>query len=153
MKTTLPPTFSTSLAYEHLPRDYAGLCSLLLPRPIRSRRQATSVESLIDTLAVHERRLSADQRDYLQILSSLIEAWDQNQELDVAKNPTPGEFLRLLLETSGQSGAMVARALGLDRSAMTRLLKGERSFTVSQARALAAYFAVDAGVFLGLSRS
>ncbi|MDZ4287147.1 MAG: helix-turn-helix domain-containing protein [Prosthecobacter sp.] len=152
MKTASSSGTSAPLGYKDLPRDYSGLCKLLLPRPIHNRRQANRVGQLVDILAVHETRLSANQKDYLEILAELLESWDTAQAPDLAESTTPAAFLDLLLQTSGQTAASVARAVGFDRSALTRLLKGERAFTVAQARALAAHFAVDAGVFLGLSR-
>lgn len=148
---TAPRTRFTAPSFDELPADYHALCSLLLPRPVRSRSQAAEVESMIDALAVDERRLSKDQRDYLEMLCDVLEVWDESQAPTTGKL-TPAKFLALLLDQSGQSAAAVARAIGVDRSIITRLLSGERAFTVSQAQALAQHFAVDATAFLGLSQ-
>ncbi len=150
MKTAMPLRL-TAAQFDGLPADYAALCALLLPRPIRSRAQAAEVESMIDTLAVDERHLSRDQRDYLEMLCDVLEAWDESQAPAIGKT-TPARFLTLLIEESGQPSAAVARAIGVDRSVITRLLSGERAFTISQAQALARHFAVDAAAFLGLSQ-
>lgn len=149
MKTATRPRF-TAPSFDELPADYAALCALLLPRPVRSRAQAAEVESMIDALAVDERRLSKDQRDYLEMLCDVLEAWDESQAPGIGK-ATPGKFLAMLLDQTGQSAASVARAISVDRSVITRLLSGERAFTVPQAQALARHFAVDAAAFLGLS--
>lgn len=146
---TAPDTRFTIPTFSEMPRSYAALCALLLPRPIRSRRQAAEVEAMIDALAVDERRLSKDQHDYLEMLCDVLEVWDEACAKP-ARQPSPAAFLALLLEQSGQSAAEVALQIGVDRSAMTRLLSRERSFTVPQARALAEHFAVHAGAFLGL---
>lgn len=151
MKTTsrarpAPPRF------EALPKDYTSLCLLLLPRPIHNRSQAAEVEALIEVLAVDERRLSADQRDYLEMLSDVLDTWDQSRSPATA-DLSPAAFLKLLLEESGQTAATVARAIGVDRSVITRLLNGERTFTVSQAKALAEHFAVDPAAFLNIPSS
>lgn len=149
MKTT-PRTRFTPPGFENLPKDYTSLCLLLLPRPIHTRAQAADVEAMIDVLAVDERRLSADQRDYLEMLCDVLETWDQSQSPATA-SLEPSALLKLLLEESGQTAAAVARAIGVDRSVMTRLLSGERTFTISQASALAEHFAVTPAAFLHLT--
>lgn len=149
MKTALRTQFITP-KFAELPKDYTGLCLLLLPRPIHSRAQAAEVEVMIDALAVDENRLSADQRDYLEMLSDVLEAWDDSQ-IPKGKGHSGMAFLALLIEQSGQTPASVAREIGVNRSVMTRLLSGERAFTVSQAKALGKYFAVDPASLLGLN--
>lgn len=139
-----------ALSFVDLPTDYTALCSLLLPRPIRSRSQAAEVEAMIDTLAVDEHSLTKDQCDYLEMLCDVLDAWDKTQTSSIRKI-TAAKFLALLLDQSGRSAAAVARAIGVDRSTITRLLSGERAFTVPQAQALAKHFAVDPVTFLGLS--
>ena len=105
---------------------------------------------MIDALAVDERRLSADQRDYLEMLNEVLTLWDEAHS-PAAADLAPAALLRLLLEESGQTAAAVARAIGADRSVITRLLNGTRPFTVPQAKALAAHFALDPAAFLDLS--
>jgi len=122
---------------------------LLLPRPIHSRAQAVDVEAMIDALAVDERRLSADQRDYLEMLNEVLTVWDETHA-PAATDITPAALLKLLLEESGQTAAAVARAIGVNRSVLTRLLDGTRHFTIPQAKALAAHFAVAPVAFLDI---
>jgi antitoxin component HigA of HigAB toxin-antitoxin module len=148
MKTVSRPPFIAP-KFAGLPKDYTGLCLLLLPRPIHNRGQAADAEAMIDALAVDENRLSADQGDYLAMLSDVLEAWDEAQT-PKGKTLSGAAFLALLIEQSGQSAASVAREIGVDRSVMTRLLSGERAFTVSQAQALGKHFAVDPAALLGL---
>lgn len=149
MKTVTRTRFAVP-AFDELPRDYTALCSLLLPRPIRSRSQAIEVEAMMDALVVDEQRLSKDQRDYLEMLCDVLEVWDATQA-PAAGRLTPAAFLALLLEQSGQTAAEVARQIGVDRSVMSRLLSSERCFTVPQAQALGQHFAVHATAFLDLS--
>ena len=106
---------------------------------------------MIDALAVDERRLSADQRDYLEMLNEVLTIWDESRS--AAADIAPAALLKLLLEESGQNAASVARSIGVDRSVMTRLLKGTRPFTVPQAKALAAHFAMAPAAFLDLSKT
>lgn len=151
MKTT-SRTSSTPPPFAQMPRDYLRLCQLLLPRPIHSRAQAAEVEAMIDALAVDERRLSADQRDYLEMLNEVLSVWDEAHS-PAAADITPSALLQLLLEESGQTAAAVSRSIGVDRSVMTRLLNGTRPFTVPQAKSLAAHFAVAPAAFLELSEA
>lgn len=151
MKTTSRASF-TPPAFAQMPKDYLRLCQLLLPRPIHSRAQAADVEAMIDALAVDERRLSADQRDYLEMLNEVLTVWDEAHAPATADIP-PAALLKLLLEESGQTAAAVARAIGVNRSVLTRLLDGTRHFTIAQAKALAAHFAMAPVAFLDLSTS
>ncbi len=148
MKTTSRASFNPP-AFAQMPKEYLRLCQLLLPRPIHSRAQAVDVEAMIDALAVDERRLSADQRDYLEMLNEVLTVWDETHA-PAATDITPAALLKLLLEESGQTAAAVARAIGVNRSVLTRLLDGTRHFTIPQAKALAAHFAVAPVAFLDI---
>ena len=82
-----------------------------------------------------EERLTADQVDYLEAVSSFIEAYDRVR----VKWPkgTPLDTLKFLLEQHEMSAADLARVLGGDRSMGPKLLRGERRLTVDHIRMLA----------------
>ena len=75
MKTTIkaPPGFAA------MPKDYAGLCGLLLPRPVRDSVDYANVSEVADAMAAHSGMFTADQEDYFELLCQLLEEHDAQQ--------------------------------------------------------------------------
>ena len=134
------------LAFAAFPRDYAGLCGILTPRPIRDHADYDSTVEVTDTMTLHANEFSADREDYFDVLCTLIEHYDNTR----AKWPagTPLQRLRDLADEHGMSGADLARLLGVTRRAGAMLLSGERAITAEHARALGVHFGLPAGAFI-----
>src|SRR3954452_15518162 len=103
----------TKLTFPNLPRDYAGLCGILTPRPIRDKTDYANTAEVTDVMAVHADDFSADQEDYFDVLCTLIEAFDA-QHAKWAK-VKPRDVLRHLLNEHAMSGADLSRLLGASR--------------------------------------
>jgi HTH-type transcriptional regulator/antitoxin HigA len=103
----------------------------------------------IDTLAGHD--LNADQADYLDVLSTLVEVYENVH--DPLDDPAISglEALRALLDEHGMSAADLARLLGVHRSMGSKLLKGERALTARHLQMLSDRFKVSAALFLNRS--
>jgi HTH-type transcriptional regulator/antitoxin HigA len=129
-----------------LPKDYTGLCQRYVPRPLHDAADYAAARQAIEPLLGFEARLNADQVDYLEAVSSFIEAYDQPR----VKWPkgTPLDTLAFLLEQHGLSAADLSRILGSDRSLGPKLLREERRLTVDHIRTLARRFNVEPGVLL-----
>src|SRR5215218_2709674 len=56
--------------FEHMPTSYNALVAMHPPRPLRDLVDERNVEEIIAELAGH--KLSADQEDYLDLLSDLL---------------------------------------------------------------------------------
>jgi antitoxin component HigA of HigAB toxin-antitoxin module len=132
--------------FRSLPKDYAGLCRLLMPRPIRDKVDFENVTRLSDAMAGH--KLSSDQQDYFDLLCRLIQDYEQAQ--DEMKQPQLSglEALRHLLEVHGMTAAELARLLGVHRSLGAMILRGERQLTLGHVRVLSRHFSVSAELFL-----
>ena len=130
--------------FSGLPRDYAGLCSLLMPRPIRDQVDLLNVTELTDAVAGH--KLTADQEDYFDLLCSLLEAYEREH----VPAPKAGglDALRHLLEEHGMTAADLSRLLGAHRTLGAMILRGDRKLTVEHIRTLASRFGVSADLFL-----
>lgn len=132
------------LKFERLPTDYAGLCKLLMPRPIHDKADLENVTEIADAMAGHA--LTADQGDYFDLLCRLIEDYEQDQV------PVPKvsglNALRHLLEEQGLNGADLSRLLGSHRTLGAMILRGERKLTAEHIRILSAHFCVSADLFL-----
>ena len=140
MKTT-----QTKIGFAGLPKDYAGLCRLLTPRPIHDKVDYANVTEITDAMAGH--KLTADQEDYFDLLCRLIEDFEKEQGLPVPK-ATGLEALQHLLEAHDMSAADLARLLGVHRTLGGMILRGERQLTLAHVRKLAKHFSVSADLFL-----
>jgi HTH-type transcriptional regulator/antitoxin HigA len=81
-------------------------------RPIRSKREYAAASKVIDKLAVRgEDDLNKDELDYLDVLTDLVEAYDERQSPAPAAR-TPRERLKALMDEAGMSTADLGRLLG-----------------------------------------
>lgn len=139
MKTT-----RTKKALSGLPKDYAGLCRVHLPRPIRDKVDLENVTEIADAMAGH--KLSKDQEDYFDLLCRLIEDYEKDR---VEAPPLNGlDALRHLLGEHAMSAADLARLLKVHRSLGAMILRGERQLTLAHVALLARHFGVTADLFV-----
>jgi HTH-type transcriptional regulator/antitoxin HigA len=132
--------------FTKLPREYDALCRLHLPRPIHNAADYDNTAEVAGRLAGFEGKMNADQSDYFELLSTLMEAWEK--ETVKAKKFKPLELLQHLVEEHGMSGVPLSEVLGCSRKLGAMILRGERSITADHARTLAQYFDVPAGLFI-----
>ena len=117
-----------------------------MPRPLHDAADYAAARQAIEPLVGFEERLNADQADYLEAVSSFIEAYDQARVKWPKEKPL--DTLKFLLEQHEMSAADLSRTLGRDRSLGPKLLRGERRLTVDHIRTLARRFNVEPGVLL-----
>jgi HTH-type transcriptional regulator/antitoxin HigA len=139
MKTTQPKT-----GFARMPKDYAGLCRILTPRPIHDKAEFQNILEITDALAGH--KLTPDQEDYFELLCRLIEDYEKEQV--EAPKVTALEALQHLLDAHSLSAADLARLLGVHRTLGAMILRGERKLTLHHVRTLAQHFGVSADLFL-----
>ena len=141
MKTT-----KKTFCFADLPRDYAALCRLHLPRPIHDKIEYVNTLEIARAFAGFEERMTADQNDYFELLTSLLEDWEA--EHDEWRGAEPLQLLRHLLEEHDLNATALSRLLGGSRALGALILRGERAITAAHARTLGAYFGLPAGVFV-----
>ncbi len=139
MKTT-----RAKVEFARLPKDYAGLCRILTPRPIHDKAEFQNVTEITDAMAGH--KLTADQEDYFDLLCRLIEDYEK-EHVDAPK-VTGLEALQHVLDARGMSATDLARLLDVHRTLGAMILRGERKLTLNHVRTLARHFGVSADVFL-----
>jgi HTH-type transcriptional regulator/antitoxin HigA len=100
---------------------------------------------MIDALAGME--LNRDQEDYLEILSQLVEAYEETH-LKPYPRASGIELLKYLLEQNSMSGDDLAGLLGIDRSAAYKILKSRRGLTTEHIRRISGRFAISADALL-----
>jgi len=134
------------IEFHSLARDFAGLCAVFTPRPIRDRADYDNTIEMIEAMVLWEKEFSRDQEDYFEVICTLIERY----EAEHVKWPdvSPVDLLRHLLDEHQMSGADLSRILGGSRHLGPMILRGERSITASHARKLAAHFGLQPGAFI-----
>jgi HTH-type transcriptional regulator / antitoxin HigA len=139
MKTT-----HAKIEFARFPKDYAGLCQMLTPRPIHDKEEFQNVTEITDAMAGH--KLTPDQEDYFDLFCRLIEDYEK-ESVDVPK-ATPLQALQHLLDAHSMTGADLSRLLGVHRTLRAMILRGERRLTLNHVQTLARHFAVSADLFL-----
>ena len=134
-----------NLSFRGLPRTFEGLCRTFPPRPIRDDVDIANAGEMIDALAGH--KLSEDQEDYLEVLSSLGGAYEDEHFRKDLSHVTAQEALRYLVGENGLTASALGEMLG-NRSLGSKLLRGERELSKEHIRILAKRFKVSAALFL-----
>jgi HTH-type transcriptional regulator / antitoxin HigA len=137
MKTKTAPH---NLLTKKLPTRYAELVALHMPRPIHDQVAYDNTVEMIDTLAGH--KLNADQDDYLELLSQLVETYETSHLTPYPK--VKGiDALKFLLSENQLTGEDLAKLLSIDRSTAYKILKGTRNLTTEHIRILCARFSIS----------
>lgn len=115
----------TALEFPALPKDYAGLCRLRTPRPMRDRVEYANVAEVTDAMALWQENLNPNQWDCFDLLCGLLEESDRAH----VRWPKVGVRapLRHLLDESGMSAANLSRFLGGSRNLGAMILRGDRN--------------------------
>jgi HTH-type transcriptional regulator/antitoxin HigA len=135
-----------TLRFADLPRNYVALCQVHLPRPIHDKGEYENTLDIAEVFAGFEEEMTPEQGDYLEMLCTLLEAWDRTN----VKWPdvTPLEMLKHLVEEHKMSGADLSRLLGGSRHLGPMILRGERSITANHARKISAHFGLGVEAFI-----
>ena len=129
-----------------VPKTYDQLLAMHPLRPIHNDVELDHATEMIDILA--GRDLNVDQADYLDVLSTLVEAYE-NTHYPLDDPAICGlNALQALLDDHGMSATDLARLLGVHRSMGSKLLKGERALTARHLQMLSDRFKVSADLFL-----
>jgi HTH-type transcriptional regulator/antitoxin HigA len=138
---------AAKLSFSRLPTTFDGLVRLHPPRPIHDDVGYKNTVEFVDVLAVAGPKLNDDQQDYLELLATLIERYE-----DDTLPPLPASsgrnLLIYLLEEHGMSGDDLAGILGVHRSIAYRILKGDRQLTTGHIKALRERFGTPADLFI-----
>ena len=130
------------------PADYLALVREFPLRPIRNQREYNKAVGIADRLAVRdEGTLSRGEQDYLDTLTLLIEAYDDEHFRIETGDLEPLDVLKHLMEQSGMRTADLGRLLG-NRGLASLILNGHRALSKTHIRILSDHFKVEPGLFL-----
>src|SRR5207253_11506057 len=91
--------------------------------------------------------LHAGEQDYLDTLTMLVEAYDQEHHGMDSAQGDPLTMLKYLMQESGMTQADLGRLLG-NRALASLILNGRRQLSKSHIRKLAGHFKVSPALFL-----
>lgn len=126
---------------------YSELVEVFPPRPIRNERDMIHAQKVVNELLDRD-GLDRDERDYLEVLGTLIEAYEEEHE--PMPDVSDAAMLTHLIEARGVTQRGVAEGAGLPESTISDLLAGRREFNRGHIEKLAAYFKVSPAVFFKL---
>ena len=128
-----------------IPEDYAALVAMLPPRPIHDDVELAGATEMIDRLAGFA--LNADQEDYLDALSTFVEAYEAARFPLEHPRITPLEALKALLAEHGMNASDLGGLLH-NRTLGAAIVSGRRALSKAHVKLLADYFKVEPGLFL-----
>ncbi len=130
-------------AKKKMPKKLNGLGAFL--RPIRTKGNYNQAIHILDNL-VGRTNLTKDQQDFVESLSTLVEAYEaQNEPIEHDNNPI--DILKFLLESNNINGSDLGRLLG-NRSLGSLLLTGRRDLSKKHIKILSSHFSVNPSLFL-----
>lgn len=122
---------------------YRALVDELPPRPIHSEAEYDRALARVEQL-LGQRRRSAAETDYLDILAGLVESWEE------IHHPIPDvsatDMIRFLLEQRGEPQRALVPIFGTE-SIVSEVLSGKRELQRKHIEGLSRYFHVSPSVF------
>jgi HTH-type transcriptional regulator / antitoxin HigA len=129
-----------------LPKTYLELVKLHIPRPISDDAELENMIEVVDRLAILKRP-TRDQRDYLELLATLVEKYESEHHSIDTSHLTSLDRLKFLLASHDMSASDLGRVLG-QRELGPKILSGKRELSKAHIRKLAEHFQVTADTFL-----
>jgi HTH-type transcriptional regulator / antitoxin HigA len=122
---------------------YVDLLNEFPPRPIRSESEFQAIQQIVDAL-LDAKRLSADQKEYLNLLGMIICEYEER----TVKIPDiyGVELLNVLIEEWGLKQKELIPIFKTE-SIVSAVLNGHRQLTVEHIQKLAEFFHVSPAVF------
>lgn len=125
--------------------NFMTLVRVFAPRPIRTKKQLAAAFGEIDRL-MRLPKLSTDERDYLELLSMVVEKYEAAQ--DAPPDVSQGQMLDHLLEARNLTQAHVAKATGISANLLSNVRAGRRELSKDNLRKLSKFFNVSPAVWL-----
>ena len=127
------------------PKRYGRLLARKLPAVIRTEEENERLIAELEDLDRRHGDLSPEEREYSELLTVLIEAFEEaNYALE---GSTPDSRLRSLMEEHGLRQRDLLDVFG-SRGIASEVVSGKRAISKAQAKRLAGIFHVPADLFL-----
>ncbi|MFN7919292.1 MAG: hypothetical protein U0Q16_04300 [Bryobacteraceae bacterium] len=116
-----------------------------VPKLITSASEYSRARTVLENLLFPERRLSQEEDALAQLLLHLIDVYET--QAFPAPDSSPRDALRHLMDQRGLKQVDLIAPLGA-ASIVSEILSGKRDINARQARRLADFFGISAGVFV-----
>ena len=126
-------------------RKYARLLARTVPSVIRNEAECRRVEAEIATLLRKGDDLTPEEDRLLDLLSALVERYEDETE-EFPASP-PHRMLQFLLEQNDLSPAEMIKVFG-SSARLSEVLNGKRAINKTQAKALGECFKVSPDLFI-----
>ena len=136
---------ATKNRFRELPKTYGALVAMLPPRPVHDDVDLANATEMIDRMAGFD--LNEDQEDYLEALSTFVEAYEAERFPMDDSRIAPLDVLKALLADHGMTASDLGRLLG-NRTLGAAILAGRRGLSKAHIKKLAERFKVEPGLFL-----
>ena len=136
---------ATKNDFRRVPKTYGALVAMLPPRPIHDDVDLANATEMIDRLAGF--KLNVDQEDYLEAISTFVEAYEAERFPMDDSRITPLDALKALLTEHDMTASDLGRLLG-NRTLGAAILAGRRNLSKAHIKTLAGHFKVEPGLFL-----
>lgn len=140
----MTPTPRVSDGY--ISEPYLQLLKQFPPRPIKSEADLEAVQTVIDELLDAE-QLTADQRDYLDVLGTLVQAYE-DQQVSIPDLYGVDLLKALIAEFGFRQKDLVP--IFKTESIVSAVLSGQRNLTVSHIEKLGQFFHISPAAFFPL---
>jgi HTH-type transcriptional regulator/antitoxin HigA len=140
----------TGLYKGKLPDKFDELNRALPLRPIDDDVSLDNAQEMVDELALLRRR-TADQEDYLETLSTLIEKYENEHHPIETSHLDPIETLKFLMEQNKINTSQLGEILG-QRQLGSKILTKTRGLSKAHIVKLAQHFKVSPAVFFQVPR-
>jgi HTH-type transcriptional regulator/antitoxin HigA len=135
----------SKLVYADMPKDYHGLVMMFMPRAVHDKIDYENTMEVINALAGH--KLTDAQELYLDTLSTLVEAYEDEHHAIKTNGFSPVEALKYLMEEHEMTASEIGKLLG-ERTLGSKILRGQRKIGLKYAKILAKKFAANVSLFL-----
>jgi len=127
--------------------SYAELLQRYQPRPIKTEAEADRIREVLDSLVDRVEVLSSDERDFMLLLATLIETWEE-ENVPMPDLP-PHQLVKALLEARGLRQQDLVGQVFPSKGIASEVLNGKRKLTYDFVGRLADFFQLPADVFYG----
>jgi HTH-type transcriptional regulator/antitoxin HigA len=124
---------------------YANLLANTLPKVIETEAECVRVEKIVDELLKKGDRLSPEEDKLLDLLSDLIENYED--KVYPIEDAPPNEMLKFLMRENNLKQGDLLHIFGSSGIA-SEVVNGKRSISKAQAKKLAEYFKVSVEFFI-----
>lgn len=112
---------------------------------IKSEKQYYKYCDEVEELVLSKKKKTKDQKDTIDLLTVLIEKWDDDH--DTSEDIQPVEMIKHMMERNKMKPVDLARLLGISKSLMSDIFNYRRGLSKAMVRKLAERFAMRQEAF------